>query len=287
MGEQRFEAIGSRGMLVAASAMIRLTRVAFGIAKNPPDHEKAPLDDEQFGFPDDLAPARESQGPVERYAIRLASTTDHRSAVMCLIRKRYQWRGYSADTMRADPTGVTLMASESGRIAGTVTVGFDSPDGMAAESLYADEVARLRRDGARLCELTRLAVDRAGHSMELLGALFHVAYLYARRMGDATHLLAEVNPRHVRFYSRMLGFSIAGPLRTCRRVDAPAVMIALSLDHAAGEIARFSGHPELARVRRSLYPFFLPTGEEGRIIARLFGTDRAQGSAGLPMAFHS
>ena len=280
MGEQRFESIGSRRMLAAASAMIRLTRVAFGIAKDLPDHE-------DLAFPDHLTPTRESQGPVDRYAIRLASTTDHRSAVRCLIRKRYQWRGYAADTMRADSTGVTLMASESGRIAGTVTVGFDSPQGMAVESLYADEVARLRRDGARLCEFTRLAVDRAGHSMELLGALFHVAFLYARRMGDATHLLAEVNPRHVRFYTHMLGFRIAGPRRTCRRVDAPAVMIALPLDHAEEEIARYGGHPDLAWVRRSLYPFFFSADEEDRIVAKLFRAERPQRKSGRAEAIHA
>ena len=36
--------------------------------------------------------------------------------------------------------------------------------------------------------------------------LFHIAYIFARRMHDRTDLLIEVNPRHVRFYERMLGF---------------------------------------------------------------------------------
>jgi len=229
-----------------------------------------------------ISSRRVSQAP--RYAIRLASTADHRSAAMYLMRERYQWRGYRADIVRDDPAGVTLVASESGRISATVTVGFDSSKGMAVESLYADEVARLRGEGARLCEFTRLAVDRAEHSMELLGALFHVAYLCARRLHDATHLLAEVNPRHVRFYLRALGFRIAGPQRTCRRVGAPAVMIALPLDHAAGEIAHFGGRRGPAHAKRSLYPFFFATDEEERIGARLFGADPARRRAARPAA---
>jgi hypothetical protein len=245
-----------------------------------------PLAQRCIAFSNELTPAYESEGLGGRYAIRLANTPDHHSAAMFLMRKRYQWRGYSADVVREEPTGVTLVASESGRIAATVTVGFDSPSGMAVESLYPDEVGRLRREGARLCEFTRLAVDRAGRSMELLGILFHVAYLYARRLHDATHLLAEVNPRHAGFYVRMLGFRRVGPQRTCRRVEAPAVMVELSLEHAEDEIARCGGHPELARARRSLYPFSFSPDEESRIIAKLFGTDRTRRGVGRCAPVH-
>ena len=233
-----------------------------------------PLDHRCLAFSDDLTPTYEAEGSSARYAIQLASTDDAHSAATCLMRKLYEWRGYSTDIVREDPTGVTLVASESGRVTATVAVGYDSAQGLAVDSLYADEVAQLRRGGARLCEFTRLAVDRAGHSMELLGALFHVAYLYARRVHGATHLLAEVNPRHVRFYLRMLGFRIAGPQRTCRRVDAPAVMLALSLDHAEEQIAQYGGHPDPAQIRHSLYPFFFSPAEEDRIIDKLFRAER-------------
>ena len=251
------------------------------------DVANEPLDHRCLAFSDDLAPTYEKEGLATRYAIRLAHTDDHHRAATHLMRKLYEWRGYSTDIVREDPTGVTLVVTQSGRVTATVTVGYDSSSGMAIESLYSQEVAQLRREGARLCEFTRLAVDRAGHSLELLGALFHVAYLYARRMHGATHLLAEVNPRHVRFYLRMLGFRIAGPQRTCRRVDAPAVMIALSLDHAEEQIAQYGGHPDLAQVRRSLYPFFFSPDEEDRIIAKLFSAERPQRNARRTAAIHS
>jgi hypothetical protein len=115
----------------------------------------------------------------------------------------------------------------------------------------------------------RLGADGPGDSRELLGLLFHVAYLYARRIHEATHLLAEVNPRHAGFYLRMLGFRVAGPQRVCRRVDAPAVLVALPLDHADAQIALVGGQPRLARETRSLYPYFFAPREEERVVRML------------------
>ena len=263
-----------------ASAMRFGTPATFDAPEDPPGHWR-------FALPGDPAQPDEPKNPVARYAIRLARTTDHLDAARRLMRERYQWRGYATDAAQDEPAGVTLVASELGRIAATVTVGADSSEGLAVESLYADEVAKLRREGARLCEFTRLAVDRAGDSLKLLGALFHVAYLCARRQHDATHLLVEVNPRHVRFYMRMLGFRIAGPQRTCERVDAPAVMLALSLDHAEDQIAQFGGRPDLAQEKRSLYPFFFSADAEDGILARLVGTDRRPGKWGQAEAIYA
>ena len=191
------------------------------------------------------------------------------------MRKAYQWRGYSTDIVREEPAGATLVAFDKGRIVATVSVGLDSPKGMAAQSLYPEEVANLRAEGARLCEFTRLAVDRNGNATEVLAMLFHVAYLYAKRVHGATHLLAEVNPRHLRFYSRMLGFTRVGPQRMCRRVGAPAVLISLLLDHAEQQIARYREQPELAKTGRSLYPRFFSAHEEEEFAERLVGIDPA------------
>src|SRR4030095_2870272 len=95
-------------------------------------------------------------------------------------------------------------------------------------------------------------------------ALFHIAYIQARRIGTCTDLVVEVNPRHVRFYERMLGFRVFGPARVDPRVQAPATLLHLDLGHAEAEIAKFGGKPELAVQVRSLYPFFFSSrGEAG------------------------
>jgi len=228
-----------------------------------------------LAWDDDPSLCYEAVGLATRYRIRLATSQGQRSDASLLVRKLYRWRGYSTDVAQDAPTGVTLVACDEGRIIGTVSVGCDSPKRLAAQSLYPEEVARLRAEGARLCEFTGLAVDRNEHSLEVLAMLFHIAYLCAVRVHGATHLLAEVNPRHVRFYLRMLGFSVAGPERVCRRVGAPAVLVSLALDHAERQIARYGGQRNLAQSRRSLYPYaFSPLEAEG-IARRFFGADPA------------
>ncbi len=209
-------------------------------------------------------------------AVRMASTRGQRNEASFLIRRRYGWRGLATDFPAPDPDCVTLVASSADHAVATITVGFDCPAGMAVEALYPEEVAQLRSGGARLCEFTRFAIEHTEHSLELLAMMFHIAYLYARRQRRSTHLLAEVHPRHLRFYRRMLGFEALGPERVCPRVEAPAVLMWLSLDWGERQIARYGGRPELARTMRSLYPLFFSPHEEAGIVARLSGT------AGVP-----
>src|SRR5690606_12549 len=162
-----------------------------------------------------------------------------RNQASYLLHKMYGWRGYTTARLPDDPNCVTLVALDRDDAVATLSVGFDSPAGMSASELYPDEVSELRGTGARLCEFTRFAVDRSEHSLDLLAMMFHVAYLLARRQYGVTHVLAEVNPRHAQFYTRMLGFEQIGPERICPRVNAPAVLLALSLDYGERQIARY------------------------------------------------
>lgn len=209
------------------------------------------------------------QAGFARFKIRLASSEGRRSAASYLIRKMYAWRGYETAGADAAPNAITLVASDNDRALGTISIGFDSPAGLLAETLYGDEVRKLRAAGAKVCEFTKLAVDRNEQSRELLAMLFHIAYMYARRLHGYTDLLIEVNPRHVRFYRAMLGFEVMGAERVCPRVNAPAVLLRLSLSYAQAQIARYGGHRELAGTVRSLYPLGFSPEEETGICGRL------------------
>lgn len=208
-----------------------------------------------------------------KLSIRLADSDGQRREASVLVSKMYGWRGYKIEPSDGSSNGssraVTLVAFVGQRLVGTLTVGFDSPAGLACGTLYPDEVLRLRDEGARLCEFTRLAVDGAEHSSELLAMMFHVAFIYARQLRGGTDLLIEVNPRHVAFYKRMLDFEQLGPQRICPRVNAPAVLLRLKLKHAEQQIARFGGHEEIARGVRSLYPLCFRAEEVERIAGRL------------------
>ena len=204
------------------------------------------------------------------FKVRLANTEARRSSASYLIKRRYAWRGYSVnDQPRPAPNRITVAADDGMGTVGTVTVGLDSQEGLFVDGLYAEEANQLRKDGSRLAEFTKLAIDNNVHSKPLLAALFHVAFVYARRIHRCTDLLIEVAPRHVDFYRRMLGFEPFGPMREDVRVGTPALLLRLCLGYAEGQIARLGGNPESAERLRSLYPYAFAAHEQVLIERRL------------------
>jgi hypothetical protein len=147
-------------------------------------------------------------------------------------------------------------------------------------------VADLRREGCTICEFTKLAMDSLVRSKRVLASLFHVAYIYAHRLKGFDSLLIEVNPRHVRYYEKMLGFKVMAFERLNARVNAPAVLMCLDFSHAHDQISRFGGNPAAADAERSLYPYFFSVREEAGIVGRLHGT-RYGGSSTAPAPLQS
>jgi hypothetical protein len=206
----------------------------------------------------------------ELFKIRLADSQGHREAAGLLVRRRYAWRGYQVGTTHGiHPNRITLSASNRDEVVATIAVGLDSVTGLVVDKLYGAEVDGIRANDRKVCEFTKLAIEASVRSKPILAALFHIAYIHARRINRCTDLVVEVNPRHVAFYERMLGFSICGPEKLDPRVGAPAVLLKLDLGFAERQIAEMGGRPELAAVRLSLYPYFFAPHEEGAIERRL------------------
>jgi ribosomal protein S18 acetylase RimI-like enzyme len=151
-----------------------------------------------------------------------------------LVQRMYASRGYITETAKQrldDPNRVTLAAWQYDEVIATLTLGRDSPSGLLADTLYAPEVAGLRRPDRIVCEVTRLAVDPDFASRELLLSLFRAAHKYGKELFAASDVVIEVNPRHVGYYQRLLGFKQLGELRHCPRVAAPAVLLHQDLKH--------------------------------------------------------
>ena len=127
----------------------------------------------------------------------------------------------------------------------------------------------MREAGDRLCEFTRLAVDKTVASKPVLAGLFHTAYLYAAVIRGYTHAVIEVNPRHVTFYRRALDFEPVGGKRMNWRVNAPAVLLSVPFATIARNLKLHAGKPPVTGSSRSLYPYGFPEGEEGGVLARL------------------
>ena len=121
---------------------------------------------------------------------------------------------------------------------GTVTLGLDGPHGLLAELTHADVIEHVRATGRKVCELTRLAIAESADSKSVLASLLGLAHFVGRSMNDVSDAFIEVNPRHVNFYSRVLGFVVAASEKVCERVCAPSVLLRLELDALEDRLKR-------------------------------------------------
>jgi hypothetical protein len=204
-------------------------------------------------------------------AIRTASPLHHASAHH-LVARRYAWRGYATTQLSTySEDALTICSAFQGeRTVGTIAVRFASEQGLNADVVFAEELASLRASDLSICEFGRLAVDEdASDNKQVLAKLFHLAYLHAHRLAGCELLVIEVNPRHVAFYRRMLGFRVLSEVRLNPRVNAPAVLLSLDLREACQQIACFGGKAELASQTRTLYPYFYGADEEAAMLAKL------------------
>lgn len=193
------------------------------------------------------------------YTISLVSTLKQRIKANTLIKRMYASRGYRTDTISTftyNPNQVTLIASVGEITAGTLTLGIDSDEGLLADELYSQEINRFREKGRKVCELSKFALDPERSSKEIIASLFQIAYSYAHNIFEATDFFCEVNPRHAAPQKRMFGFQPIGNIKTCPRVNAPAVLLHLELSYVKTQIDTKAGSPN--SMDKSLYSHFLP-----------------------------
>ncbi len=168
---------------------------------------------------------------------RVAESPDEIEAAKHLIRRRYAWRGYDMpeheqdavqEAFAPESSQVVFVASCDGATVGTITLGLDRRTGLLAESSYPEAIEEHRALGGKVCEVTRLAVDENADSKRVLAALFSLTWA-AASVNGVTHMFVEVNPRHVVFYKRILGFVVAAEERYCDRVNAPSVLLCVDM----------------------------------------------------------
>lgn len=190
----------------------------------------------------------------------VADTEQLRHAAANLVSRQYAGAGLAGVHALPDgPHSVTLAVLDAGAVMGTMTLTFDSPAGLLADAAFRDEIDQRRAAGSLVCEMTKLAFDTAGRSMEALAALVQLAYELGTARG-ASDLFIEVHPRHAAFYQRMLGFIPVGGKRMNARVNAPAVLLCLDAIYVGLQIALHAGTAGQPDATRSLYPYFTRKG---------------------------
>lgn len=209
-------------------------------------------------------------GP-RRFKIKSADTHGRRGMVDSLLKNRYGWRGYKEVRLPTDQsvTRFTLIAIEDDCTIGTITVAFDCDQGLSVDDAFSPEVMALRSQSRRICEFTKLAIDPTVGTKRVLATLFHVAYIVAHRIRGFDTLLIEVNPRHVRYYERMLGFRVVAEERMNRSVNAPAVLLMVEFSYCMQQIGLLAGQPERLATERSLYPAMMSLREEAGVTSKM------------------
>ena len=177
--------------------------------------------------------------------VGIAESLEQIEAANRLVCQRYSWRGYNLEAFDVESLSVRGVHGEEGEepcheitffvadpqaIRGTITLRLDGPEGLRAESTHPERLQYARADGRRLGELTRLAIADGVGSRQVLASLFGLVYAVGRMVHGVTDVFIEVNPRHVTFYSRALGFAVAGDARFCERVCAPSVLLHLDVE---------------------------------------------------------
>jgi hypothetical protein len=211
------------------------------------------------------------------YQVRLASNFEDRRKAYQHVYSLYVQKGYAKPNSSqmwltlfdAHPETTTFLVERAGQVIGAMTVVFDSPLGIPADSLYKKELDTLRVSGRRLTEYISLGVNDG--DAQVLVKLFNLAYLVSYRLCDTTDIVITVNPRHARFYEKTLLFQKAGPERSYHKVGgAPAVLLRLN-EALSEEQIRLEHSPKKlgSSASRSLYKFFYPEVNEPNLVASI------------------
>jgi len=179
--------------------------------------------------------------------VALALTGAELDAASRLVHRCYLSRGYAKPSLDgrhtspylAMPSTVVFVARADDDVVATVSLIADSPHRLPCDALWGAALGAMRAKGARLAEVSALAVSEAcrGAGLSMLRALVRAVGVYARDIAKFDTLCVAVHPRHASFYEALLRFRRFGSLTPCGAVnDAPAVGLTLDLSQLDGRV---------------------------------------------------
>ncbi|MEO8407434.1 MAG: long-chain N-acyl amino acid synthase, partial [Oxalobacteraceae bacterium] len=130
--------------------------------------------------------ADEYQINEQKFHIRMANSQGQREAASLLIKKMYAWRGYSVERpLDNQPNKITLVTDTTGKTVGTMTLCLDLDSKLPADENFRDKLDELRAEGRRLCEPSRLAIEK-DLPYRVFAAMIHISYMYAHNIHGFT-----------------------------------------------------------------------------------------------------
>ena len=179
--------------------------------------------------------------PVSRSrscGIRVASTLPEVVDAWRMVYQRYLASGLIAahpyqlhTAAEAVGPGTTTIREHRGQeLSRTISSYLDSRRGLPLDAVYPTALQRARTRGERLGEIGLLAEcpaadDTAATRTQDLFAFMRYP-VYALYHQGASQVVIGVHPRHARFYERLLGFEVAGPVVSYPRLlDRDVVLL--------------------------------------------------------------
>jgi hypothetical protein len=192
------------------------------------------------------APSRVPAGdPV---VLKIAETHEELQEAFGLVYQAYMRSGLARPNpfeMRVTPWQLLsstdiFVAQVRDEVICTVSLVRDGGLGLPMESVYGEEVDRLRQRGLQLAEVSCLADRRKGQERSAT-MLFRVMGMMAQcaEYRGVDELMIAVHPRHALFYQRAMCFTPIGELVSYQSVCGnPAVALSLNLKRAPVDYPR-------------------------------------------------
>lgn len=183
---------------------------------------------------------------------RVAETREDLEGAARLVYRNYLQKGFCKPNLhqmhfhRFDtlPETRVIVAVQNSRVIATLTLVFDSELGLPSDALYGAELARLRANGRRLAEITKLSIDRALREKQVavLHQLSRLAYMLTAQARGMNEFCILVEPHHERFYRRICLFERLGEEKEDPSAgNASSMLLRLNLEEAPGKARAASG----------------------------------------------
>lgn len=128
-----------------------------------------------------------------------------------LVEKRYSEAGLALKE-RASSSNFVIECVKNGEVVGSVTFDFGDTKNFFCAANYKEKINELQNQGAKLAEITKLAVERGEDIRWVTGCMFNLLYRICVIREGITHLVIECKPNHVTGYKRLFKFETAdGP----------------------------------------------------------------------------
>ncbi|MBW2730837.1 MAG: hypothetical protein JRH20_00505 [Deltaproteobacteria bacterium] len=209
--------------------------------------------------------ARLHEVSLDRYTICIARTVEQYEDAFRLVDLAFAYEGIRSVrdvSLRITPQHVlpestVLVAYEGDTLVGTMTVTLDSAAGLPLDKDYPDELASLRKQGAKIVEYGSLALVRRCWKKSVSTLLSMAAVWLSRNVLDASHIVIGVNPRAIPFYRGLYGFAAMGASQHHTDLDAPVQGMMCPTSHFVDCLKRYFRRPTASGVQ--LHELFAET----------------------------